>query len=154
MSRPCAPRFATTASCFRPQQSALLQQQRGLALQAMQRIAGIPAADSSGRWFTATARWMPSDCWLFADTPEQVMLYMADRHMPWQAAEVTLHYSGGQTGKARPALDFLAGETRVELVVLDDQSHSDPPRDPITGGRLEMLGIDELDALTRSSRRT
>jgi hypothetical protein len=39
----------------------------------------------------------------------------------------------------------------VELVVLNEQSHSDPPRDPITGGRLEMLGIDELDALIHRS---
>lgn len=83
---------------------------------------------------------------LFADTPEQVMLHLHDRHIPWQDTEVVLHYSAGRR-VGQPALRFLAGETAVELVILDRQSRSDPPRDPISGGRLEMLDTDELSAL-------
>ncbi|MGB5451645.1 MAG: hypothetical protein WBM59_11415 [Sedimenticolaceae bacterium] len=134
---------------FRPQQSALLQQQRGLAMQAMQALAEfrprLVGALVHGDGPLDAIRLM-----VYADTTEQLMLYMADRQMPWQATEVTLHYSGGRRAR-QPALGFLAGETRVELVVLNEQSHSDPPRDPITGGRLEMLGIDELDALIHRS---
>ena len=74
------------------------------------------------------------------------MLHLSDRHIPWQDAEVVLHYSGGRR-IARPALRFLAGETTVELVILDRQSRSDPPRDAITGGRLEMLDAAEVGAL-------
>ena len=45
------------------------------------------------------------------------------------------------------ALGFLAGETSIELIVLSDQGASDPPRDPISGGPLDMRGIDELRSL-------
>ena len=83
---------------------------------------------------------------LFADTAEQVMRHLSDRHIPWQDTEVTLNYSGRRR-IARPALRFLAGQSTVELVILDHSSRSDPPRDALSGGRLEMLGIEELNAL-------
>jgi hypothetical protein len=41
----------------------------------------------------------------------------------------------------------MAGDTTVELVLLDESSRSDPPRDPITGGRLETLDADQLARL-------
>lgn len=130
---------------FRPQQSKDLQAQRQLALHAMQTFAEfrphLVGAPIHGDGPLDRVRLL-----LFADTPEQVMLHLSDRHIPWQDAEVVLHYSGGRR-IARPALRFLAGETTVELVILDRQSRSDPPRDAITGGRLEMLDAAEVGAL-------
>lgn len=135
---------------FRPQQAARLKLQRGLALEAMRAFAPfrprLIGALIHGDGPLDTIRLA-----LYADNPEQLMLYMSDRQMPWQAREVTLHFSGGRrTGQ--PALGFLAGETGVELVILDERSRSDPPRDPVTGGRLEMLDTDGLEALIDRSR--
>lgn len=130
---------------FRPQQLQRLQAQRRLALGAMQSFSGFqprlvgPLIHGDG----------PLDgvrLLLIADTPEQVMMHLHDRHIPWRSAETALHYSGGRKVK-RPALCFLAGDSTVELVILDHDSRSDPPRDPITGGPLEMLDEGQLDAL-------
>lgn len=134
---------------FRPQQSRLLQQQRELALQAMlaftQFQPKLIGALVHGDGPLDAIRLL-----LFADTAEQVIVHLSDRHIPWQEAEVTLHYSGGRR-VGRPALRFRAGEASIELIVLGLRSHSDPPRDPITGGRLETLSVDELNALIDQS---
>jgi hypothetical protein len=130
---------------FRPQQLVQLRQRRRLALQAMSEFLPFqPQLFGSllhGDGPVDTIRLL-----LFADTPEQVMHHLSDRHIPWQETEVVLSYSGGRR-IARPALHFFAGETMVELVMLEQQSHSDPPRDPLTGKRLEMQGIDQVKAL-------
>lgn len=130
---------------FRPQQLVRLRQQRRLALQAMSEFLSFqPQIFGSllhGDGPVDIIRLL-----LFADTPEQVMHHLSDRHIPWQDTESVLSYSGGRR-TARPALHFYAGETMVELVILDHQNHSDPPHDPLTGKRLEMRGIEQLNAL-------
>lgn len=130
---------------FRPGQLDKLRQQRRLALTAMQSLAEFqPRLIGSllhGEGPLDRVRLL-----LLSESPEQVMLHLTDRHIPWRDTEVTLHYSGGRK-LARPAVRFLAGETDVELVIIDSSSRSDPPRDPVTGGPLEMLSADQLSVL-------
>ena len=130
---------------FRPRQLVQLLEQRRLALQAMSVF-----EEFRPRLFGALLHGDgPLDViqlLLLADAPEQVMHHLSDRHIPWQETEIILSYSGGRR-TARPAVRFLAGETTVELIILDHQSRSDPPRDALTGGRLETLGVEELNAL-------
>lgn len=130
---------------FRPEQLVELQGRRRLARQAMAEF-----SEFQPRLFGALLHGDgPLDLiqlMVFADSTEQVMHHLSDRHIPWQDTEFVLSYSGRRR-VARPALRFLAGEARVELVVLDHRWRGDPPRDALTGGRLEMLGVDELDAL-------
>jgi hypothetical protein len=130
---------------FRPQQERHLQEQRRIAAQAMQvfsrfepRLIG-PLVSGDG----------PLDrvqLLLFVDSPEQVIVELSERRMPWQESEAILHYSGGRR-RSHPALGFMAGDTSVELILLDHNSHSDPPRDPVTGGRLDALSLDRLNTL-------
>lgn len=134
---------------FHPQQSALLRKQRTTALQAMRTFAEFRPR-LSGALVHGDGPMEAIRLLVFSDTPEQVMLHLLDRHIPCQEAEIVLNFSGGRRA-GRPALRFRAGETTIELIVLDSHSHSDPPRDPITGGRLEMLGVDELNALIEKS---
>lgn len=137
--------IAEYRALFRPQQLEQLRERRELARQAMQtfevfrpRLAG---ALVRGDGPLERIRLL-----LVAETPEQVAMHLADRHMPWRESAIELHYSGGRR-LMRPALLFVAGDTTVELVILDAGSHSDPPRDPITGGRLATLDAAALDAL-------
>jgi len=141
--------IAEYRTLFRPQQLEQLRKQRELARQAMQafevfhpRLAG---ALVHGDGPLQRIRLL-----LVAETPEQVAMHLADRHMPWRQSAVELHYSGGRR-LMRPALLFVAGDTTVELVILDAGSHSDPPRDPITGGRLATLDAAALDALLEAA---
>lgn len=130
---------------FRPEQARQLQEQRRVALEAMRSLAGFrPRLIGSlihGDGPLDSVRLL-----LIADTPEQVMMHLNDRHIPWRDAEVSLHYSARRR-VSRPAVRFVAGATAIELIILDPGSRSDPPRDPISGGPLEMLDADQLHAL-------
>lgn len=130
---------------FKPEQLVELEERRRLALQAMAEF-----AEFQPRLFGALLHGDGAldlvQLMVFADSPEQLMHHLSDRHIPWQESERVLHYSGGRR-IARPALRFLAGEATVELAILDPGCWSDPPRDALTGRRLEMQGVDELNAL-------
>lgn len=86
---------------------------------------------------------------LRADTPEQVILALEDRRIPWHAYEATLHFSRNRKA-ARPALRFQAGEDRLELIVLDPADRHDPPREPGSEQPLRGLSADELATLLGS----
>ncbi|MGB5252629.1 MAG: hypothetical protein WBN68_07890 [Sedimenticolaceae bacterium] len=130
---------------FRPEQSALLQQQRRLALQVMQTLARFKPR-LLGSLVRGDGPLDQIQLLVFADSPEPVIWHLNDRHIPWQAGDTLLHYSAGRR-LARPVLRFLAGETSIELIILSDQSASDPPRDPVSGGALDMRDADELSTL-------
>ena len=83
---------------------------------------------------------------LTADTPEQVALALQDRRIPWRSAEVMLGF-GGNRREARPAFRFQAGETAMELVILETGDRHDPPRDPADNTPLKGLSAEDLEAL-------
>lgn len=88
---------------------------------------------------------------LRADTPEQVALALTDRHIPWRWDEATLEFSRNRR-EARPALRFHAGDTGMELIVLDPADRHDPPRDPVDDGPLRGLDLAALSALVNPQR--
>ncbi len=130
---------------FRPQQLAVLRSHRRTALDAMRALAAFdPHLAGSlvfGDGSLDRVRLM-----LFADTPEQVLLSLSDQRIPWQEGEVGLQLAGRQRAN-RPAFRFMAGEVAIELVVLDPSDRSNPPREPLGGAPLRLLGIDEVAAL-------
>jgi hypothetical protein len=127
---------------FRPDSADRLQAQRRFALEAMDafsdfapRLAG-PLVEGDG----------PLDLvrlLVYADTPETVALTLTDRHIPWRPADTTLLHGAGQR-RAHPAFRFLAGDSRVEIVVLNESDRRDPPRDPLSAARLPTLDRKEL----------
>ena len=132
-------------SLFHPGQSDRLTAQRGLALDAMRTLEEFHPR-LTGTLVHGDGPLDKIRLLLIADSPEQIILHLEDRGMPWHSAEVTLHFSGGRH-TAQPALRFLAGDVTIELIVLDPKSRSDPPRDPIDGGPLTSLDIERLEAL-------
>jgi hypothetical protein len=130
---------------FRPQQEQQLEAQRGIAAEAMRTFSRFQPR-LIGALVRGDGPLEKVQLLLTADTPEQVMLALNDQRIPWRESEVVLHYAGGRRA-ARPALRFMAGDTRVELILLDGSSRSDPPRDPVTGGRLEALSPAQLETL-------
>jgi hypothetical protein len=115
---------------FRPQQQgAALTRLRELALNAMRDLAAFsprlvgPVQDGTADTYSAIRLH------LYADTPEEVIYFLTDRHIPWRDGEVTLRYSRGRQQK-RPCLRFRAGNQDIELVVLSASDRGDPPVDP------------------------
>ncbi len=137
-------------SLFHPQQSDYLITQRGLALEAMRTFVEyrpqLVGALVNGDGPLDRIRLL-----LFADSPEQVILHLEDRGMPWHSTEVSMHFSGGRR-MAQPALCFLAGDVTIELIVLNPKLRSDPPRDPVDGGPLAGLDIERLADLLGETR--
>lgn len=86
---------------------------------------------------------------LTADTPEQVIMALEDRRIPWRSTEIMLPFSRNRR-QARPGFRFQAGETPVELVVLMPADRNDPPWDPATGKPLKGLSVAQLEDLPNS----
>lgn len=130
---------------FQPQQLKQLTEQRRLALQAMHSMQNF-APRLFGGLVHGNGNLGRVRLLLQAETPEQVMLHLHDQHIPWREGETTLHFSNDRR-MAQPTLSFEAGSSTVELVILDRKHRSDPPRDSLSGGRLELLDIAQLEQL-------
>ncbi len=130
---------------FRPEQAKQLHENRRMAIEAMRQFDAFqPRLIGSlvnGDGPVDVIRLL-----LTADTPEQVIMHLSDQRTPWRETEARMHYSGGRI-EALPALRFQAGDSNVELIIMPPQQRSDPPRDPIGGGKLAALSQDELAAL-------
>jgi len=130
---------------FRPQQEQQLISQRRLAREAMHALASFrPRLFGSlvdGNGPLERIRLL-----LASESTEVVMMSLRDQHIPWRESEAELSYSGDRK-RTWPALRFRAGDSAIELVIVDSHRRSDPPFDPLTGGRLRTLDADELDRL-------
>ncbi|MCB1803015.1 MAG: hypothetical protein KDI82_15090 [Gammaproteobacteria bacterium] len=130
---------------FRPQQLAVLNSNRRLALEAMRDLADFEPR-LAGPLVHGDGPLQRIRLLLRADSPEQVIMHLQDRHIPWQSGEVTLLYSGDRR-IAHPALRFVAGDAEVELVILEPDRRSDPARDPLGAGKLDALDPATLEKL-------
>lgn len=131
---------------FRPQQLNQLHACRRLALDAMCDLAAFEP-QLAGSLVHGDGPLDRIRLLLRADTPEQVIMHLDDRHIPWRTTEASLLHAG-ERRIDWPALRFMAGDTRVELVILPRGSHGDPPRDPLANTRrLERLDRDQLQML-------
>lgn len=154
------PDLATVAALLRQEQKLFwderqtnaLAQLRDLAAQAMRDLAAF-APRLVGPVLDGTADiHSPIRLLLRADTPEDVIFALTDRHIPWHDGEVRLHYSRGRQ-QSRPRLRFRAGDTAVELVILGPADRNDPPVDPDTGRPLRGADLTALLALRESQVR-
>lgn len=134
---------------FRPEQLERLQQGRRLALEAMHNLAAF-----NPRLFGALSDGDgPLDrvsLLVTADTPEQVLLYLHDRRIPWQEATVEMQHHG-HGRREHAAARFIAGDSEVELVILPPWAASDPPRDSLDDRPLASLDAGQLERLLRDA---
>jgi len=66
---------------------------------------------------------------LYADSPEQVILHLLDQPIPFAERTIQLQY-GDRSRQLHPLLEFAAGGTMIELVILSPAQRSTPPVDP------------------------
>ncbi len=79
---------------------------------------------------------------LFADSPEEVLMALVDRRIPWQEGEEVVRFGNG-TVQTCPVFEFVAGEIPVLLQVLPWQARRQPPLDPVS--ERPERGIDALE---------
>ena len=130
---------------FRPQQLDVIHERRQTAIDAMRAFAEFEPR-LAGSLVFADGPLDRVRLMLSAETPEQVLLHLNDRHIPWHEGEVNLLFAGNQRA-TRPAFRFMAGDVTIELVVLSPADRSNPPREPLGGAPLRLLDVDQVAAL-------
>ncbi len=93
----------------------------------------------------------PVSLQLYADTPEQVVIFLLERHIPFQQREQPLQFADGSRGQ-RPLLRFLAGEEAVELIVLPPGDRCNPPLDQVTAQPARGARLAQVQALLEETR--
>jgi len=82
---------------------------------------------------------------LFADTPEQVVLFLLDNDIPYESDERRVRFDDEYY--FQPMHRFLAGGVPVEVTVFDDRALRQPPRSQVDGRPMRRAALPEVRAL-------
>jgi hypothetical protein len=88
---------------------------------------------------------------LFADTPEEVSLFLMDQNIPFQPSQKRLRINR-DTWEDFPAYEFLAGDYMVELVVFPREGRREAPRSPVDGRPMQRARLEEVEALVAGTQ--
>jgi hypothetical protein len=80
---------------------------------------------------------------LFADSPEEVLMELMARRIPWEQRDEPQRFAGG-TMQTHPVFEFLAGDVPMSLQVLPWRALRHPPLDPVSERPERGLGESEL----------
>ncbi len=126
-----------------------LQRLRETALEAMRffarfrpRLVGPVLAGTAGPAATV-------DLHLFADTPEDVALFLMGSEIPFESGERRFRLGSGEHA-SYPSYAFVAGEAAVGLTVFPPEAEREAPRSPVDGRPMHRAGLREVEALLRS----
>lgn len=123
-----------------------LQALRQAALQAMHfferfnpRLVGSVLSGTAGPYADVALH-------LFADTPEEVVLFMLEHAIPFEDSERRLRLANGEYAYF-PTFAFKAGDINVDLTVFDHKAQREAPRSPVDGRPMRRAGPAEVKAL-------
>ncbi len=120
-----------------------LAELRQTAAQAMQLLSPF-SPRLVGPVLNGTAdQYTPIYLHLFADTPEQVSLFLMEQKIPFEQAERRVHYTKGRE-EHQPLYRFIAGEQVVELTVFPPTGIRQAPLSPVDGRAMRRAGREEL----------
>jgi hypothetical protein len=123
-----------------------LRRLRAAALQAMEQLDLFAPRLIGGALSGALGSGSGIELLLFADRAEDVIFTLLDLRIPWREAERTMRYPDGMRC-AHPAFRFVAGDVRVELIVLPRRALRNPPLDPVTERAQRGADRDEVARL-------
>ena len=83
---------------------------------------------------------------LFAEPVEEVMLFLDERSIPYELGERRY----GESGRSYPRLRFVAGDTRIELVVFPIADRRVAPPSQIDGRPMHRAALAEVTVLLES----
>ncbi|MFZ4790883.1 MAG: hypothetical protein ACOYMW_08340 [Candidatus Competibacteraceae bacterium] len=83
---------------------------------------------------------------LFADTPQEILLFLVERHIPFETTERHLRMRSGVEVHA-PVFRFSAGEQPVELTVFTLLAEREAPCSPVNGRPMRRATLAEVKAL-------
>lgn len=127
-------------------QPAHLRRLRETARQAMQMLAGFQPR-LVGPVLAGTAdTHSPVNLHLFAETPEQVNLFLMERHIPHEWDERVLRLSADRQERY-PMCRLLAGDVAVEMTVFPLKGLRQAPLSPVDGKPMRRAAIAAVEQL-------
>ncbi len=127
-------------------QSNRLQELRGCALEAMDFFSRFKPRLVGSVLNGTAAQHACVDLHLFADTSEDVVLFLLERQIPYDATERRFRINGDDHA-CFPAFQFAAGEIGVELVVFPLQGLHQAPWSPVDGRPMQRADAFQLQRL-------
>lgn len=132
------------------QRSGHLKALRQSAVQAMRFLAGFRPRLVGSVLSGTAGQHADINLHLFADTPEEVSLFLLDNNIPFQPAQKKLRVDR-ETWQEYPAYEFMAGDHAVELVVFPCEGRREAPRSPVDGRPMQRARLEEVEALLAES---
>jgi hypothetical protein len=124
----------------------LVRRLREVALEAMQFLVRFsPRLVGSVLNGTATEH-SDVNLHLFADTPEEVAIFLMDNRIPFETTDRRLRV-GRETYENFPVFRFLAGETIVDATVFSLQGMREAPRSRIDGQPMQRANLAAVQEL-------
>lgn len=131
-------------------QASHIRDLRVAALQAMRflrpfspRLAGSVLSGTASRYANINLH-------LFADTVEEVGLFLMEAGIPYQTAQKRMRVNR-DSWRELPVYYLLADERSIELIVFPPQGLREAPRSPVDGKPMQRADIDQLESLLDSS---
>jgi hypothetical protein len=128
------------------QQPHFLRQLQQRALQAMDLLSDFRPC-LVGPVLNGTAdQHTPIYLHLFADTAEEVLIFLLDQHIPFEQGERRVRYGNGTT-ELRPKFSFIAGEHEIQLTIFPLQERSRAPLSPVDGKPMQRAERSQLEKI-------
>lgn len=128
------------------ERSGHLRALRESAVQAMRFLAGFRPRLVGSVLSGTAGQHADINLHLFADTPEEVSLFLLDNNIPFQPAQKRLRVTR-ESWQEFPAYEFMAGDYPVELVVFPREGRREAPRSPVDGRPMQRARLEEVEAL-------
>ncbi|MFQ5642210.1 MAG: hypothetical protein ACE5FQ_00765 [Thiogranum sp.] len=132
------------------QQAGHLQAMREAAVQAMRFLADFNPRLVGSVLSGTAGQHADINLHLFADTPEEVGLFLMEAHIPFRSAHKRMRI-GREEWQEFPSCEFLAGDHAVDLVVFPREGRREAPRSPVDGKPMQRAGLEEVERLLRNS---
>jgi hypothetical protein len=88
---------------------------------------------------------------VFADTPEEVLLFLMENNIPAEASERRQRFGTGEYVYL-PLFSFAAGDVTIELTIFLRGVEREAPRSPVDGKPMRRAGLAELMLLLEQDR--
>ncbi|MCP1676883.1 hypothetical protein J2T57_004056 [Natronocella acetinitrilica] len=132
------------------EQQAHLRHLRVTALEAMRffrtfrpKLVGPVLDGSAGEWSEVLLH-------LFADTAEEVAIFLMDEGIPFEPSERRLRMDR-DVWEFFPVYRFVAGDVTVDLTVFTHAGRRQPPRSQVDGQPMERAGLSVVERLLEPS---
>ena len=90
--------------------------------------------------------WSDVNLHVFADTPEQLDVFLMDQGIPFECSERRLRFQK-ETWLTFPVYRFVAGSETVDLTLFTEDGLRQPPLSPVDGQPMTRANLQMLDAL-------